>query len=257
MDVRRLLRSASVGVAIGALVVAAFCAGALVRGTLSPTHDMAFADAETTSVANRTAEIDGAEVGEVLVNNEVVMRLRATMGGMSPGQRAEVVAGRLLAWVNDPEAYDLSVIEFEDGTASISAGETSIVNVGPGDAEPIDSTPLDLANDWRNNIYIAMGEEPRPAETTAETSGEWTPSEPYRDKIVPVVSLLRGVRVGAARVNGPASRVRNVEAVAQLETDFRDVLEIDVYVPITTRSPGKSLDRVQGVGVTALGDLKL
>lgn len=261
MGVRGLFRSMGAGVALVGLVALAFCAGLLLRGATGSAPDMAFADdgggtAAAATVSNRTAEIDGAQVGEVLVNEEVVMRLRATAGGMSPGERAMVVASRLLAWVNDPTAYELSVFAADDGTATISAGETSIVTVMPGDAEPIGSTPLDLANDWCNLIYIALGEEPRPVETTDDT-GEWTPEEPYRDKIVPILSVLSGVRVGAARVNGPESRVRYVQAVAQVETNFRRVLEIDVYVPVSTSTPGRGFDRVQGVGVTALGDLRL
>lgn len=263
MDGRGLLRSAGTAVVLVGLVAMAFCAGALLRGVAGTTPDMAFADDGAATVSNRTAEVDGAQVGEVLINDDVVMRLRATVGGMAPGERAMIVAGRLQTWLAEPAGYDLSVLEMEDGTAAISAGAVTIVTVVPGDAEPIDSTALDLANDWRNLIYIALGMEPAPVEEpgtvegTVDESGEWVPSEPYRDKIVPILSVLSGIRVGAARVNGPESRVRLVQAVAQVEGDFRGVLEIDVYVPISTRVPGSSLQRVQGVGVTALGDLRL
>jgi hypothetical protein len=264
MDVRRNLRSVGKAAALVGLIVAAFAIGAIVRGALGTTPDVVFAeDGAAVSVTNRLATIDGAAVGEVLIGEEVVMRLRATLGGLTPDERAMVVASRLLGWANASDRYELSVLEIDDGMAVINAGENSITTVGIGDAEPISTTPLDLANDWRNNILIALGEAPQPADEVADATapaddtGEWVPEEPYRDKIVPIISVLEGIRIGAARVSGPESKVRTVKAVAQLETDFRRFLEIDVYVPITTEKPGKTIDRVQGVGVTALGDLRL
>ena len=282
MDVRRSFRSVGKAAALVGLVVAAFAIGAIVRGALGTTPDMVFAeDGTAVSVTNRSATIDGDAVGEVLIGEEVVIRLRATLGGLTPDERAMVVASRLLGWANAPDRYELSVLEIDGGMAVINAGDNSISTVGVGDAEPVDSTPLDLANDWRNNILIALGEAPRPGvevadittpaddtapaddatpaadATPADDTGEWIPEEPYRDKIVPIISVLEGIRIGAARVSGPESKVRTVKAVAQLETDFRRFLEIDVYVPITTATPGKTIDRVQGVGVTALGDLRL
>lgn len=275
MDVRRNFRAVGKAAALVGLAVAAFAIGAIVRGALGTTPDVVFAeDGTTLSVTNRLATIDEVAVGEVLIGEDVVIRLRATLGGLTPDERAMVVASRLLGWANTPDRYELSVLEIDNGMAVINAGENSITTVGVGDAEPINTTPLDLANDWRNNILIAMGEAPAPADTVADVtapaegaapaegtaavnSGEWVPEEPYRDKIVPIISVLEGVRIGAARVSGPESKVRTVKAVAQLETDFRDFLEIDVYVPITTEKPGKTIDRVQGVGVTALGDLRL
>ena len=101
--------------------------------------------------------------------------------------------------------------------------------------------------------------EPAGAEPAAATAApaEWVPEEPYEDKYVPILSILRGVRVGVARVNGPRSKVAMTQAVGQLELKFRDVLDIEVYIPISTKEPGKTLARVQSVGVTGLGDLKL
>ena len=279
MDVRRSFGSLGKVAMLVGLTVAAFAIGAIVRGALGPTPDVVFAEdganVATVAVSSRPATIDGAEVGEVLIGEDVVIRLRATLGGLGPGERAMVVASRLLNWANAPDRYELSVLEVAGGMATINAGERSITTVGIGDAEPVDSTPLDLANDWRNNILIALGEAPQPANEVADSGtpaegasaaegtdeqtqpAEWVPAEPYRDKIVPIISVLEGVRIGAARVSGPESKVRTVQAVAQLETDFRRYLEIDIYVPITTAKPGKTIDRVQGVGVTALGDLRL
>jgi hypothetical protein len=74
---------------------------------------------------------------------------------------------------------------------------------------------------------------------------------------VPILSVPDGIRIGAARVNGPKDNLRLVQGVAQIETPWQDTLEIDIYVPISTKRPGKFLSRVQGVGVTALADFDL
>jgi len=86
---------------------------------------------------------------------------------------------------------------------------------------------------------------------------EWQPQEPYKNKTVAIVSFGEGARLGIARVNGPQSAVDRVQAVAQLETSFKDYLDIEIYVPISTKVPGQILDRVQGVGVTGVGDLRI
>jgi hypothetical protein len=84
----------------------------------------------------------------------------------------------------------------------------------------------------------------------------WRPAEPYEDKYVPIISLLEGTRLGVARINGPRSRVALTQAVAQFSIRFMDFLNIDIYVPISTREPGKRLARVPDVGVTGLGDIE-
>jgi hypothetical protein len=82
-------------------------------------------------------------------------------------------------------------------------------------------------------------------------------SGPSADKIVPLVSVGRGIEIGAAQVRGPADRVHEVQAVAELEAKFKDFLVLAIYVPISTRIPGEHLSRVQGVGVYALAGVKL
>lgn len=90
------------------------------------------------------------------------------------------------------------------------------------------------------------------AQTQAAAEEDWTPPEPYGQKNVPILSVGEGIRVGMAQVKGPKSRVEQVKAVALLETNFKRALEIDIYVPISTSVPGKTLARVQGVGVVGV-----
>lgn len=88
-------------------------------------------------------------------------------------------------------------------------------------------------------------------------SENWHPAERYEDKDVPIISLLDGTKLGVARVNGPRSRVIITQAVAQFSIGFMNFFDIDIYIPISAREPGRRLSRVPGVGVTGLGDTKL
>ncbi len=77
-------------------------------------------------------------------------------------------------------------------------------------------------------------------------------------KVVPIVSLGTGTRIGAAQVSGPAGdAVDKTKAVAQIETAFKDRLRIKVLVPIDSENPLERFRRVQGVGVSAVIDYKL
>lgn len=261
------------GGALSVVMLAVLAAGAFWVGThVGVGPDVAYAQG-TPSVNHRAATLNGRTVGEVLVNDQIVIRMRTSAGGMSPQERARIIADRIRNWVSGPfSPYDLAVRRGAYGAAELRAHGNLIVTVNPQEAEALGSTSMGLAQAWRDNIMMALGvaaaDLPGPATGvsaggTAATGGytaggAWTPREPYSDKIVPIMSVLEGVRIGAARVNGPRSKIDHVHAVAQLETHFQDFLEIDIYVPITTNRPGPGgLDRVQEVGVTGLLDVRL
>ncbi|WP_029165964.1 hypothetical protein [Aminiphilus circumscriptus] len=75
-------------------------------------------------------------------------------------------------------------------------------------------------------------------------------------KVVPIVSVGSGTRIGAAQVSGPKNTVDKTKAVAQIETSFQGV-RIKILVPIDALNPLDRFRRVQGVGVSAIIDLKL
>jgi len=194
------------------------------------------------------------------------------------GQWMVLMAQMLLVAVNDAEAdavgrtphqlaehwasnitYALSGLPSSEETApqpSAESGEPEETEEG----EPIEE---DLQSPQTSEEAAGEPEqepEPEPTEETGEEAvvpeAGWQSPEPYKNKIVPIVSVLEGIRIGVARINGPQSAVDQVQAVAQLETHYRDMVEIDVYVPISTKVPGQTLARVQGVGVTGLGDYR-
>ncbi len=78
-------------------------------------------------------------------------------------------------------------------------------------------------------------------------------------KVVPILSLGDGGHIGAVQVTGPERLVKRVEAVAQLEGRFRAIggVRLRALVPISTKTPQKGLNRVEGVGVSAIIDFKL
>lgn len=78
----------------------------------------------------------------------------------------------------------------------------------------------------------------------------------YTTKVVPIVSVGTNGYIGAAQVTGPASEVERVEAVAQLEASFNNVARVKGLVPIDSKNPVNA-SRIQGVGVSAIIDLKI
>lgn len=77
-------------------------------------------------------------------------------------------------------------------------------------------------------------------------------------KVVPIVSLGSGTRIGAAQVAGPRGEaIEKTKAVAQLEVTFRDRLRVKILIPVDSENPIKQFRRVQGVGVSAIIDFKL
>lgn len=73
-------------------------------------------------------------------------------------------------------------------------------------------------------------------------------------KVVPIVSVGQGAFIGAAQVVGVPSEVKKVQAVAQGEAGLGR-LSGRLFLPISTKTPHKSIQRVRGVGVSAVIDI--
>jgi hypothetical protein len=77
-------------------------------------------------------------------------------------------------------------------------------------------------------------------------------------KVVPILSIGQGGYVGAAQVVGPADEVEKVKAVAQLEANMSGkTFRIKILVPVESKDIVKNLKRVNGVGVSALIDVRI
>lgn len=84
------------------------------------------------------------------------------------------------------------------------------------------------------------------------------PDKNFSTKVVPILSAGNGAYIGAAQVMGKPELVRKVQAVAQIEGDFlgREV-RLRALVPISTKNPQNRIDRVEGVGISGIIDIRL
>jgi hypothetical protein len=247
----------------------------------------ASAASSTPPVTSRSGEMDGQEVGEVLIGDQVVIVLRTASGQYTPADRAAVVASRLgsaLAKDADPSAVVVAPVTVDQTTyQAIYAGDRLIATVSQQEADAHQAAPVALARLWRDNILFALGDEPpppppapeqpapdqpapeqpaleqpapeqpQPVYAVSDEEVDWTSSA---QKWVPIFSLeTGGASVGAAQIAGPKSQVDKVKAVAQLRLEFRGFARIYAYIPVSRIST--SLDRVQGVSVWAIGDVEL
>ena len=79
----------------------------------------------------------------------------------------------------------------------------------------------------------------------------------YATKVVPIVSIGNNGYIGAAQVIGDADQVEKVKAVGQLEISWNNKLfRIKGLIPMDGVNP-TSFSRVQGVGVSAVIDVKV
>ncbi len=249
---------------------------------------IAAAGFSSAAVSYRSAERDGVRVAEVLIGERVVVVLRTAAGGYIALERAEIVANRLRsAMAASIEYYDVAVGPIVGGHGVFMA-EQLIVTATETEADAQGATPEALATLWGENIVLALGgeaaaEEPpqgpsegfepyyesapgEEAEPAAEEPATTSAAEPGAEeavdwtgtaqKTVPVFSLeTEGMRIGFAQVAGPPSQVERVKGVAQLRLSFRGIGRIYAYIPVSSIS--MKLDRVQGVSVWALADVKV
>ena len=77
----------------------------------------------------------------------------------------------------------------------------------------------------------------------------------YATKVVPVLSIGTGKYIGAVQVVGPTAQVDKVKAVGQLEGSFNNIARAKALIPLESVDI-THLSRVQGVGVSAIIDMK-
>lgn len=125
------------------------------------------------------------------------------------------------------------------GSSALAAGLGDLIGVvGGGLVVSAIAGPI---NDFINTITLNKG---------AKVEGH--------TKVVPIVSIGSGTHIGAAQVAGPRGEaIGSTKAVAQIEADFQKRIRVKILVPIDSENPLQRFRRVQGVGVSAIIDLKL
>jgi hypothetical protein len=206
--------------------------------------------------ASRATEARGNRVGEVLVDQKVAIRMRFDAGGYSVAERADRVASRLNELHREgrlrPENLRAGTV---NGQAAVLAGEELVITADWDHARANGTTPHRLANQWRNNLAVALGGTPVALGAAGSRgddrlAGVRAVQEDVRTKLVPILTIGSGGRVGVAQVAGPVARVDEVKAVAQLETDYQDAARIRILVPIASENIVSNLRRVPQVSVT-------
>ena len=144
--------------------------------------------------------------------------------------KAVIVVLTLLAFLTYPmSAMGINVRDILRGGAIVVGGGALVKAI----AEPI--------NDFINTITLNRG---------AQLQGY--------TKVVPIVSIGDGTHIGAAQVGGTSKEsVEQTQAVAQLEASFQGSIRTRVLIPIDSVNPLQQFRRVQGVGVTAIIDVKI
>lgn len=221
------------------ITVSAICA--LLYVPSSTTSTPAYAASQ--EVVAREATIAGRQVGEILVGDQIVVRIRTSAGGFSPYQRAQEVAQRIQR-VTATSMPSTIVMRRVNGQYAVVADGTLLVTAGPAEAQLNGMTTAGLANFWALRISSALG----------VRSGDATPTS---QKIVPIISLGSGLRVGGALVAGASSRLSEVVAVAQIEGTFQGSVRIRALVPVSTTNVVSNIERVPETAVIGLVDIKL
>ena len=223
------------------------------------------AEARSVTVASET-------FGEVVVNGQAAIRIRTAAGGLTPFDRASVVAGRINSLESGFDAchFAVSVVR---GQTAVVADDALIVTVDNREAAANGKKVSDLAGEWAAGLKTAAGcaapaepassastpapeAQPTPTPPATPPAAEESPAEEQVQKGVPIISVGSGLRVGLALVAGPSSQVAKVNAVAQLEADFHKQARIRALVPIDTESV-KELHRVPMTSVIGVADIKL
>lgn len=239
------------------LAAALLLLGVLAAGSLAPLSGPWAADDEGRPVITARANtIGGQQVGELLVDEQVALRIRQAAGGYSPEERAEKAARRLDRAIGQGATYQDITTGRRNAEWVVLAKDEMIVTADSAHARANNTTPQRLAEVWRTNIVNALLGQPVEAEPEPVEPGEvdWYESG---KKAVPILDVgNRGIRIGAAHVVGPRQQVDQVKAVAQIELDVRHKLRAKVYIPISSLNVTK-LDRVQGCSVWLVGDLRI
>jgi hypothetical protein len=196
--------------------------------------------------------------GEVRVNDKVAFRIREGAGGLTAVQRADRVASRLneLAVAGRLQAEELNVRPV-GGDAAIFSGRELVITADRKHARANGTTPVRLAEAWRDNLSRAMIGRVASYRMDSVRLAQNSGVEPeLKTKLVPILTIGSSGAIGIAQVTGPEDRVRDVKAVAQLATDYKDNARIRMLVPIHTENIVQNLKRVPQVAVTGIGDIR-
>jgi hypothetical protein len=259
------------GIGLASLLSIPFASNWAGRGVDALRMRQADAAQRRVSVESRARTIDGQQVGEVLVDQKVIFRIRTGAGGYTAPQRAQVVAERLSDMVNSGNLSANDVREsFMNGERVLTANGELLITADQYHARVNGTTPTALAGMWEHNLQNALMGMPVGGSNIANNlgspvgnSGRYGSASlsdvgpTLRTKMVPILSAGTGIRLGLAQVTGPKRNVDDVKAVAELQTEWKRAARARLYVPISDLNVTKGIHRVPRVGVSGLANVRL
>jgi len=202
--------------------------------------------------SSRARTVNGVAVGEVTADGSVPIQVRVPGAGLSVGERAAIIAQRLNSIPNLKPA-DITAGRVRGEWAVLARGHL-IATAEPAAAAQAGTSARGLALSWRNQLRAALV----PGGTVSPPPVGGGPAfVQTAQKVVPILSVGTGLRVGAALVAGSSDQVAKVKAVAQVEGEFGRTARIRALVPVSTEDVIRNIRRVPGTAVIAVGDIRL
>lgn len=201
------------------------------------------------AVANQVV-VNNRNVGELMVDGDLIATVSTLTPDLTGFARAGIATTRLKsAFESDFTVGDIQTLE-QNGIWVLWVGDKSIVSATSVDAQAAGMSTRDLAHSWRNNLVTTLF----PGSSLEVDEEDY---DTWEDKIVPLVALGSGLRLGGVQVTGPKDRIAECKAVIQLEGRLLDgKFRAKAMVPVG-KTDYKNFDRIPKVGVTALVDIKL
>lgn len=198
---------------------------------------------------------------DVFVNGRYAMRIAAPAGGMSPMQRAQIIANRMnQAFAEGMTWQDMRVGQVGNNWV-VAAGNMPIATADTRSARAFGLSPGMLASRWASQSVVALGGQPQmiamqlqPIPTQVAGAVQevgavnWTTSQ---TKIVPLLDVSTGNQLGMVTVAGSQNQLNNVDSVV-LYTATSDGSTVYTFVPISGTSVTGTVSRVMGVGIVGV-----
>lgn len=138
-------------IAISVTATAAAVSVAAGKSTAAP------AAAPAPAPSTSAAPVETAPPEEIVAGGMVILRLRVTIGGMTPAQRGIILYNRLNDIVSDRTLQPADYRAVRKGYDwLVMAGDHLFVTVTPEEARLNMATPLQLAQIWASNLRVAV-----------------------------------------------------------------------------------------------------
>ncbi|MDI6826968.1 MAG: hypothetical protein QME62_00630, partial [Armatimonadota bacterium] len=195
---------------------------------------------------------------DIFVDGRFAMRIPAPAGGMSPMQRANIVAERLRNALSAGEKWDNARVAQVDGNWVVALGDHVIATADTRSARAFNRSPAGLASLWARTTVVALGGRPStiamqlqpPRVEVAGAREEIVMWQNSPTKTLPLLDSKTGNTLGSIIVAGPQSRLDLANSVV-FYSSTSDNAVVWTFVPITSTTTG-TLMRVSGVGILSV-----